>query len=121
MYVNGKMILVETVLGIEARVIKENDGGSKFKYDIFDITTFINVTMYSHSAQQFKKICVVFGIRVEVFIYFRILFTWSKNKGGFLFFVGKLLKLQLLGTDFFMFLIGQVISPIYHILFTSIY
>jgi hypothetical protein len=93
MYVNGKMILVETVLGIEARVIKENDGGSKFKYDIFDITTFVNVTMYSHSAQQFKKICVVFGIRVEVFIYFRILFTWSKNKGGFLFFVRKLLKI----------------------------
>jgi hypothetical protein len=40
-----------------------------------------------------KKICVAFGISVEVFVYFRILFTWSKNKGGFLFFVRKLLKI----------------------------
>jgi hypothetical protein len=26
--------------------IKENGGGSEFKYDIFDIRTFVNATVY---------------------------------------------------------------------------
>jgi hypothetical protein len=34
MYVNGKMIHVETIPGVEGREIKENDGGGKFNYDI---------------------------------------------------------------------------------------
>jgi hypothetical protein len=33
MYVNGKMKSVETIPGMEGRVIKENDGGDKFNYD----------------------------------------------------------------------------------------
>jgi hypothetical protein len=37
MYVNAKMISVETISGIVREEIKENDGGGKFKYDIFDI------------------------------------------------------------------------------------
>jgi hypothetical protein len=52
MYVNGKMILVETIPGTEGEGKKENGGGSEFKYDIFDIRTFVNATMYSYSAQQ---------------------------------------------------------------------
>jgi hypothetical protein len=36
MYVNGKMISVEIILGLGGSM-KENDGGGKFKYDIFDI------------------------------------------------------------------------------------
>jgi hypothetical protein len=31
------MIPVETILGIGGEEIKENGGGSEFKYDIFDI------------------------------------------------------------------------------------
>jgi hypothetical protein len=34
MYVNEKMILVETVPGIRGEGIKENGGGVEFKYDI---------------------------------------------------------------------------------------
>jgi hypothetical protein len=34
MYVNGKMIPVETIPG---KVGEENGGGGEFKYDIFDI------------------------------------------------------------------------------------
>jgi hypothetical protein len=40
MYVNGKMRPVETVprvRGEEEGGLKENDGESEFKYDIFDI------------------------------------------------------------------------------------
>jgi hypothetical protein len=37
MYVNGKMIPVETILGMKVRGIKENDGGGEWKYDILDI------------------------------------------------------------------------------------
>jgi hypothetical protein len=37
MYVNGKMRPVKTIPGIEGGMIKENDGGGEFKYDIFDI------------------------------------------------------------------------------------
>jgi hypothetical protein len=36
MYVKRTMIPVESIPGMEG-VIKENDGGSEFKYDIFDI------------------------------------------------------------------------------------
>jgi hypothetical protein len=40
-YSNGKMIPVETVPGVgwggEGGRIKENDGGGKFKYNIFDV------------------------------------------------------------------------------------
>jgi hypothetical protein len=35
MYGSGKMIPVETVPGVEEQGIKESDGGSEFKYDIF--------------------------------------------------------------------------------------
>jgi hypothetical protein len=34
MYVNGKMISVETVPGMQGGEIKENGGGSEFNYDI---------------------------------------------------------------------------------------
>jgi hypothetical protein len=38
MYVNGKMIPVETILGMGEGGIRENDdGGGEFKYDIFDM------------------------------------------------------------------------------------
>jgi hypothetical protein len=38
MYVNGKMIPAETIAGmVGAAGIKNNGGGSEFKYDIFDI------------------------------------------------------------------------------------
>jgi hypothetical protein len=36
MYVNGKMIPIETVSGIGEGGIEENDGGGEFKCDIFD-------------------------------------------------------------------------------------
>jgi hypothetical protein len=35
-YINAKMIPVETVQGIRGRGMKENSGGGKFKYDVFD-------------------------------------------------------------------------------------
>jgi hypothetical protein len=37
MYVNGKMIPIETISGMGKRVIKKKGGGGKFKYGIFDI------------------------------------------------------------------------------------
>jgi hypothetical protein len=37
MYVNAKMIPVETVPGIRGEGIKENDGRGEFKYDTFCI------------------------------------------------------------------------------------
>jgi hypothetical protein len=36
MYVNGKIILFETIPGI-GEGVKENEVGGEFKYDIFDI------------------------------------------------------------------------------------
>jgi hypothetical protein len=36
MYVNAKMIPVETVPGISGGVMKESSGGHEIKYDIFD-------------------------------------------------------------------------------------
>jgi hypothetical protein len=36
MYVNAKMIPVETVLGIWGGEIKKSSGGCEFKYDLFD-------------------------------------------------------------------------------------
>jgi hypothetical protein len=32
MYINGKMRLVETILGMGGEWMKENDGGGEFKY-----------------------------------------------------------------------------------------
>jgi hypothetical protein len=46
MYVNGKIIPAETNPGMEGEAIKNNHGGSEFKYNIFDIRTFVNDTMY---------------------------------------------------------------------------
>jgi hypothetical protein len=37
MYINGKMISVETILGMGKGRMKENSGGHAFKYDIFHI------------------------------------------------------------------------------------
>jgi hypothetical protein len=37
MYVNGKMIPLETIPGMGRRGIKERGGRGEFKYDIFDI------------------------------------------------------------------------------------
>jgi hypothetical protein len=37
MYVNGKMRSVENIPGMGERKLKENGGGAKFKFDIFDI------------------------------------------------------------------------------------
>jgi hypothetical protein len=37
MYVNGKLRPVETIPGMGVGEKKENDRGSEFKYDIFDI------------------------------------------------------------------------------------
>jgi hypothetical protein len=34
---------------------KENDGGGKFKCDVFDIRTFVSATMYSYAAQLKKE------------------------------------------------------------------
>jgi hypothetical protein len=34
---NGKMRPVETIPGMQERGIKENGGGGKFNYDIFDL------------------------------------------------------------------------------------
>jgi hypothetical protein len=36
MYINAKMIAVETVPGIGEGELKESGGGGEFKYDIFD-------------------------------------------------------------------------------------
>jgi hypothetical protein len=49
MYVNGKMTPVETILGMGEGRIKEND--VEFKYDILDIISFVNATMYPYLAQ----------------------------------------------------------------------
>jgi hypothetical protein len=37
LYVNGKMGPVETIPGMGEGGMKENDGGFKFKYDIFEV------------------------------------------------------------------------------------
>jgi hypothetical protein len=37
MHVNGKIRPIETIPGMGWGEIKENDGGGKFKYDVFDI------------------------------------------------------------------------------------
>jgi hypothetical protein len=54
MYVNRNMTPVGTIPGMGGVEIKNGRGG-EFKYDIFDIRTFVNATMYPHPAQQFKK------------------------------------------------------------------
>jgi hypothetical protein len=37
MYVNGKMISVETIPGMGGEGVKEKGRGDEFKYDVFDI------------------------------------------------------------------------------------
>jgi hypothetical protein len=37
MYVNGKIAPIETIPEIEGGGIKENDGGSEFNNDVFDM------------------------------------------------------------------------------------
>jgi hypothetical protein len=37
MYINAKMITVETILDIRGWEMKENSGGGELKYDVFDI------------------------------------------------------------------------------------
>jgi hypothetical protein len=37
MYVNAKMVPVETVPGIRGEGMKESSGGGEFKYGMFDI------------------------------------------------------------------------------------
>jgi hypothetical protein len=37
MYVNGKMIPIKTIPGIEGGTIKETNGGGEFNYNMFDI------------------------------------------------------------------------------------
>jgi hypothetical protein len=51
------MIPVETVPGIRGVGMKESSGGGEFKYDIwYIIRTFVNATMYRHSAiKNFNK------------------------------------------------------------------
>jgi hypothetical protein len=53
MYVNGKMIHVETSRNVAMRGIKENGGGGEYKHDIFKyiVRIFVNATMYPHTAQ----------------------------------------------------------------------
>jgi hypothetical protein len=36
MYVNAKMIPVETVSGVRGEEMKKSGGGGEFKYDVFD-------------------------------------------------------------------------------------
>jgi hypothetical protein len=54
MYVNIKIIPVETFPGMGGEGIKERGGEGKFNYDIFDtiLRTFLNATMYPHPVQQ---------------------------------------------------------------------
>jgi hypothetical protein len=59
MYVNGKMIPVETISIIGRWGRKDNGKGGEFKYDIFDIRIFVNATMYPHLEQQLKKVSFV--------------------------------------------------------------
>jgi hypothetical protein len=44
------MIPVEPIPGMKGG--ENKGGGGEFKYDIFDIRTFVNVTIYSYPAQQ---------------------------------------------------------------------
>jgi hypothetical protein len=53
MYVNWK-IPIEIVPGIGGGDIKENGGGGKW-YIWSIVRTFVNATMYSHPAQQYKR------------------------------------------------------------------
>jgi hypothetical protein len=57
MCVNAKMILVETIPGMEG----ERDKGEQWRgwnqvwYIWYIIRTFVNATMYPHPAQQYKN------------------------------------------------------------------
>jgi hypothetical protein len=52
MYINRKMMSVEPLPGVGEEMIKENDRGGALKYDIFDIRTFVDATMYPQPAQK---------------------------------------------------------------------
>jgi hypothetical protein len=54
MYVNGKMIPIETFPGIGGERIKENGGGGEFEYNIFDtlLSAFVSATVHPHGGQQ---------------------------------------------------------------------
>jgi hypothetical protein len=56
MYVNGKMRPVETIPGMGRGEIKENVTGGEFKYDIFDIRTFVNATIHPQHKNKKKVI-----------------------------------------------------------------
>jgi hypothetical protein len=48
-----KMILVEIIIGIVQRGIKESDGRDEFNYDIlYIVRIFLNDKIYSHQVQQ---------------------------------------------------------------------
>jgi hypothetical protein len=49
MYVNGKMISVETIPGMGGGEMKENGGGGEFKYDIFDLLYMPQCTPIQHN------------------------------------------------------------------------
>jgi hypothetical protein len=42
-------------LELREKGIKENDGGGEFKYDMFDIRTFVNATVYFQHNNKRKK------------------------------------------------------------------
>jgi hypothetical protein len=50
MYVNEKLIHVETIPGMGGEEGIKNGGEGEFKYNI--VRTFVNPTMYPHPAQQ---------------------------------------------------------------------
>jgi hypothetical protein len=49
MKVNGKKMPFETISRMGEEGIRENGGGGEFKYDIFDIRTFVNTTKYPYN------------------------------------------------------------------------
>jgi hypothetical protein len=59
MYVNAKMIPVETVPGIRRGEMQKSSGGGEPKSDIFDtlVRTFVNATMHlpQHNNKKTKK------------------------------------------------------------------
>jgi hypothetical protein len=59
MYVNGKVRPVKTISKM-VREIKENDGGSVFKYDIFDILQellqMLQCTLIQHNKKSKKDV-----------------------------------------------------------------
>jgi hypothetical protein len=50
-----KQDFVETIPGMGVGRIKENDGGGEFNYDIFDVRTFVNATVYPQDNNKKRK------------------------------------------------------------------